>query len=174
MWISKHKIIVITVTICLIFLPMMLIHFIFKFHPNNDLLVAEWLPDNALLYWGSCLSFIGTVLLGCVSIYQNKEAQKTNENMLKMQAESEIPLVSFKRDEKSILDVWLFSNDTIRFNVTNLRFNVTNRTQNNAKILLESLDFYDINVKTSVNLSEGNTYNPTRIIFSEEDMHFSV
>lgn len=88
-WIKRHKVKCVIIVISLIFLPMILINCLFKLSSSCDFFVAEWLPDNALLYWGSCLSFIGTVSLGAVAVWQNYnfklQNDKFNEKVLKLQ-----------------------------------------------------------------------------------------
>lgn len=88
-WIKKHKILCIIIVISLMILPMIAINCLFKLRPCLDFFVADWLPDNALLYWGSCLTFIGTISLGAVAVWQNYhfklQNDKFNEKVLKLQ-----------------------------------------------------------------------------------------
>ena len=42
----------------------LIIHILFKLHPNIDFFVAEWTAGELLSYYGSILAFLGTVILG--------------------------------------------------------------------------------------------------------------
>ena len=41
--------------------------------------VTMWEASDVLSFYGSYLSFFGTLVLGIVAVYQNKQAQKLNE-----------------------------------------------------------------------------------------------
>lgn len=71
-WIKKHKIIVIISSIILIFGIPLIIHVLFKIHAGIPFLEAEWSAGEILGYYGSILSFIGTVVLGVLALYQNR------------------------------------------------------------------------------------------------------
>lgn len=96
-WIKKHKIsfvlICISVFIFLVGVPF-IINLLFKFNSNISVLEAEWSAGDALGYYGAVLSFVGTVVLGALALYQNHiiktdadkkakllEAQEKAENM---------------------------------------------------------------------------------------------
>ncbi len=44
-----------------------------------DCFAVDWNVDAALSYYGSALGFIGTVVLGAITVYQTKEAHKQTE-----------------------------------------------------------------------------------------------
>ena len=82
-WIRKHKVLFFVfcaiIAIALIGIPFV-INILFKFDANIDVLQAEWSAGDALGYYGAVLSFLGTVILGVLALYQNhiikKEADK--------------------------------------------------------------------------------------------------
>lgn len=80
-WISKHYILFILFIGVIIFLPIVVISILLIINIGCKRLVVEWVPGNALLYWGSCLSFIGSIALGIIAVYQNLQAQKTNDKI---------------------------------------------------------------------------------------------
>lgn len=56
--------------------------------------VTLWQPADTLAFYGSYLSFVGTVVLGAVAVYQNKKAQDLNEQLQKLQQAQYISMVS--------------------------------------------------------------------------------
>lgn len=56
--------------------------------------ITLWQPSDTLAFYGSYLSFIGTVLLGAVAVYQNKKAQDLNQQLQKLQQAQYISMVT--------------------------------------------------------------------------------
>jgi len=56
--------------------------------------ITLWEPADTLGFYGSYLSFLGTVILGIVAIYQNKKSQDLNEKLEKLQQAQFISMVS--------------------------------------------------------------------------------
>lgn len=96
-WIKKNKTLF-TVICILVFISLagvpFVINLLFKVNSNISFLEAEWSAGDALGYYGAVLSFIGTVVLGALALYQNHiikteadkkaellEAQEKAENM---------------------------------------------------------------------------------------------
>ena len=48
-----------------------ILNILFKIDAITDIFVAEWCPGDALGYYGAILSFVGTVVLGALALYQN-------------------------------------------------------------------------------------------------------
>ncbi len=73
-WIKKHKVIFVficlLITIILFGIPF-LINLLFKINSDAEIFQAEWSAGEALSYYGAILSFIGTVVLGALALYQN-------------------------------------------------------------------------------------------------------
>lgn len=84
-WIRKHKILTITFIILIVFLPIILIHFLFKMHFNCYWIEAEWSAGEVLGYFGNILSFIGTIVLGYIAIMQTEKANQLNNELLMME-----------------------------------------------------------------------------------------
>lgn len=55
--------------------------------PNNGYLTL-WEAKDVLAFYGSFLSFVGTVVLGAVAIFQNKKANETNERLMELEREA--------------------------------------------------------------------------------------
>ena len=73
-WIKKHKgtfmLACISVLFLLIGVPL-IINILFKTYSSIEIFQAEWSAGEALGYYGAVLSFIGTVVLGALALYQN-------------------------------------------------------------------------------------------------------
>lgn len=61
--------------------------------------VTLWSAEDVLSFYGTYLSFWGTVILGVVAIYQNKTAHRLNQQMQKMQQAQFISMVSVEAVE---------------------------------------------------------------------------
>ena len=61
--------------------------------------VTLWGAEDVLSFYGTYLSFWGTVILGVVAIYQNKTAHRLNQQMQKMQQAQFISMVSVEAVE---------------------------------------------------------------------------
>lgn len=56
--------------------------------------ITHWQPADILAFYGSYLSFFGTIFLGAVAICQNKKAQDLNQQLQKLQQAQYISMVS--------------------------------------------------------------------------------
>lgn len=61
--------------------------------------ITLWKAEDALSFYGSYLSFVGTVILGIVAVYQNRKAHQLNEQMQKLQQAQFVSMVSISRLE---------------------------------------------------------------------------
>lgn len=69
---------VIIVLLLLVVVPLS-IHCLFKIS-SDGFFSAEWTAGDALAFGGSILGFIGTVVLGSVAVWQNKQLRNDNKN----------------------------------------------------------------------------------------------
>lgn len=90
-WISKHKKTTITLCGLAVFLPILLIHILFKIKTEVYWMQAEWQAGEVLGYFGDVLSFVGTIVLGCIAISQTEKANKLNEELLNIEKDKLIP-----------------------------------------------------------------------------------
>lgn len=123
-WMKKHKKLIAFIIFMVIFGVPLIIHILFKLHPNIDFFVAEWTAGEILGYYGSILAFLGTVILGALSLYQNQiikqESDKRAELLEQRERESNMPRFRFnfminQRD-----------NSKLKFNIENISSNVAN------------------------------------------------
>ncbi|WP_313074746.1 hypothetical protein [Lacrimispora sp.] len=100
-WLLNHKVISLTGLFLVVGMPL-IINGVFKKPATFEILRAgaEWNEGVILGYYGSVISFIGTVLLGGLSLYQNelyrKENNKLNEKLDMEQKESKRPILAFE------------------------------------------------------------------------------
>ena len=90
-WIKKHKalfiIICVIIFIALVGIPFV-INLVFKVDTNINVFQAEWSAGDVLGYYGAVLSFLGTVILGTLALYQN--------HMIKEEADRKAALLEEK------------------------------------------------------------------------------
>lgn len=79
-WVRKHWLLVIVI---LLIAPLLSTHILFKISLGIDFVAAEWSAGDLLGYFAGFYAFIGTVLLGLVTVEQSKKAQEINERLSK-------------------------------------------------------------------------------------------
>ena len=82
-WILKHKVWAVLVAVGIFVLPLLVVHLLFFFDAKYDWLVASWDAGDILAYVAGFEAFLGTVLLGIITVKQSKDAQKMNERLSK-------------------------------------------------------------------------------------------
>lgn len=96
-WIEKHKVFV--VLMC-IFLPMIIIHILFKIETNCNWIQAEWQAGDVLGYFGDVLAFAATVVLGVITLKLNDRAVAQNDKLVQMQHNQEKGVVIFDQEKE--------------------------------------------------------------------------
>jgi len=76
---GKYIISCIAISLGLIFVIPFVVNWLFSLSAPCELFEAKWLEADALSYGGAVLSFIGTVVLGAITVYQTREAHKQTE-----------------------------------------------------------------------------------------------
>ncbi|WP_312832504.1 hypothetical protein [Sedimentibacter saalensis] len=76
--------------IWLLFIILFVIHFLFKWKAEIYLLEAEWSPGDLLAFAGSILSFLGTIVLGCVTVKLSKDNNDINKRLLEVENKREV------------------------------------------------------------------------------------
>ena len=120
-WIKKHKLIVIISSIILIFGVPLIIHVLFKIHAGIPFLEAEWSAGEMLGYYGSILSFIGTVVLGALALYQNR--------LIKEEADKRALILEQREHERSMPRFTVESMGS-QGSCSHLRFAISNISDN--------------------------------------------
>lgn len=76
--------IIILVCIVLVLLPAVINH-IYYLEAPCDFFVVDLNVDDLVAYYASALSFLGTLILGMLTLYQNKRAQEKTDEINKLQ-----------------------------------------------------------------------------------------
>lgn len=88
-WIKTHKILVVIISVLVFLLPLVAVHFLFKWRSGIWWIEAEWLAGEVLGYIAGFEALLGTVILGLVSVYQNEKANDINKRLMDMQEEQQ-------------------------------------------------------------------------------------
>lgn len=119
-WIKNHKTTTLIVCIVMFFLPPVLVHVLFKWNSGIDWLSAEWSAGDILAYIAGFEAFIGTIVLGFVTVYQSGKASRENERLSsennflqRISVQRLLPLVSVESItiERSCITTKLYSQD---------------------------------------------------------------
>jgi len=123
-WMKNHKKLIAFIIFMIIFGVPLIIHILFKLHPSNDFFVAEWSAGELLSYYGSILAFLGTVILGALSLYQNQiikqESDKRAELLEQRKRESNMPRFRFNHMDSQ------GNNSRMKLNIENISPNIAN------------------------------------------------
>jgi hypothetical protein len=82
-WIKDHKILTVIITVLVFALPLVVVHFLFKWHSGVSWLEAEWLAGDVLGYIAGFEALLGTVVLGFITVDQSDKANEANERLSK-------------------------------------------------------------------------------------------
>lgn len=95
-WISDHKKTTLFLCFLLAFLPIVVIHILFKIKTDMYWIQAEWEAGEVLGYFGGVLSFIGSLVLGYIAISQTEKANSLNEELLNIEKNKIKPCVDIE------------------------------------------------------------------------------
>ena len=137
-WIKKHKVLLICLSIFVIIIVPVLIHILFKIQPKNSFFSAEWTAGDALGYYGSVLSFVGTVVLGALALYQNQ--------IIKDESDRREQLLRFQEHERN-MPKFLVKAKGSNGNCANLIISINNVSENNAS----NVKIYDAKILSPQN-----------------------
>ncbi|MBQ2982440.1 MAG: hypothetical protein IJD58_10030 [Lachnospiraceae bacterium] len=155
-WIKKHKIIIVVIIIANIFLIPFIIHILFKIEAVNDFFVAEWTAGELLGYYGAVLSFLGTVILGALSLYQN--------HLLKIETDKRTALLEEREYERNMPKFRVAQTASNGEN-SNLRIRVWNITENRAT----DIKVYDIEMLIKDEVVWKSNKGFSRVTLSEKE-----
>lgn len=119
-WIKNHKATTLIVCVAMFFLPPVLVHALFKWNSGIDWLSAEWSAGDILAYIAGFEAFIGTIVLGFVTVYQSEKASRENERLSRennflqrISVQRLLPLVSVESItiDRSCITTKLYSQD---------------------------------------------------------------
>lgn len=136
-WIKKHK--VLFIIICIIVFIVLIgvpfgINLLFKIQSNINIFEAEWTAGDALGYYGTVLSFIGTVVLGALALYQN--------HIIKQEADSRALLIEKREHIENMPKFHMQFRGCMGFG-NKIEFSISNISENIAY----DIRIYDIRIR---------------------------
>lgn len=101
LWIRDHIFISIIIAIGVFLVPLIIVNILFKCNPKAAFLIAEWDAGDLLSYIAGFEAFLGTSILGMVTIWQSNQANKINDKLLILNKNAErlsvIPFLTFNK-----------------------------------------------------------------------------
>ena len=82
-WLKKHPIATMAIICITFFLPLVVVHCLFKWNTECVWLSATWSSGDVLGYIAGFEAFLGTVVLGAITVYQTEIANKTSVRLSK-------------------------------------------------------------------------------------------
>ena len=73
LWLQKNKVCMALLALFVFIVPLAVVHFLFKFDSGVEWIRAEWSAGETLAYIAGFLAFIGTVSLGALALWQNRQ-----------------------------------------------------------------------------------------------------
>ena len=96
-WVQKHPRWACCIIIAAIVLPFVIVHVLFNCTSDSWFAVDWGNGGDVLAYISGAEALIGTLLLGYVAIYQNKAAQRTNEQLQILQQAKFVSVISVSK-----------------------------------------------------------------------------
>ena len=81
--IKKHKKMTFGLCIFVFLFPLVAVHVLFKINAINNWFAATWSAGELLAYIAGFEAFLGTVVLGAITVYQSDKANEANERLSK-------------------------------------------------------------------------------------------
>ena len=78
-WFFNHKALTSLLIILLFAIPLIIVHFLFKWESNADWIVAEWNAGDVIAYIAGFEAFIGTAFLSFLALWQNQKYKQEND-----------------------------------------------------------------------------------------------
>ena len=165
-WINEHKKLSVLLIVIIVFMPIIVIHFLFKIKTGCYWITPKWGAGDVLGYFGDVLSFVGTIILGYVAICQTQKANNISEKLMEMDLVKMRPCFDFKNsqrffmsltddaykvrekyksDEVIFLDVLFTANPRtgMTTNVCSIVLDATNSGHSDIRfVFVESINFY--------------------------------
>lgn len=91
------KVLVVIALLSVIGIPVL----INELYKGQTFYITEWGASEILMYFGSILSFIGTIVLGFVAYMQNKKITDINERSLLNDEENNYPYIKVSLERTS-------------------------------------------------------------------------
>lgn len=83
-WTKTNKLLLLGILFFII-IPIFIVHILFSIPACKEYWTAKWSPGDLLNYFGASLAFLGTIVLGSVSLYQNNKLHSINQGLMQAQ-----------------------------------------------------------------------------------------
>ena len=93
----RHILYIIIVTIVISVVGALIINLFYSLGKNGNAIHTEWQASDTLIFFATILEALGTISLGAISIWQNQQLQKSNE-----EAQVRIEKISIHANEVNI------------------------------------------------------------------------
>lgn len=93
----RHILYIIIVTIVISVVGALIINIFYSLGKNGNAIHTEWQASDTLIFFATILEALGTISLGAISIWQNQQLQKSNE-----EAQVRIEKISIHANEVNI------------------------------------------------------------------------
>lgn len=162
-WIRKHWLLTIIISLIT---PIVATHLLFKINLGIDFLAAEWSAGDFLGYIAGFYTFIGTILLGAVTVDQSKKSQEANERLSrennylqKVAAQKLMPLVRVASIEIEDSRKVVYPTSGLSSGVTVTESTTVGKRETFVNVFLPNIISEELYVKTIIlsleNISEG-------------------
>ncbi len=78
-FVKSHKKVVSVIIFAMFIVPIVMVHFLFKWRSDCEFLQAEWSAGDVLVYTGGFYAFLGTVVFSMLALWQNHIIAKKND-----------------------------------------------------------------------------------------------
>lgn len=155
-WIEKNKKLCFLILVGSVVLPAFVVHMLFKFKTEYYWLQAEWGPGELLGYCGDVLAFLGTVILGYVSLLLNEKTVKQNDKLIEMQHNQEKTISIF--DQEKTLELYSENRDPILIkrlgkNGIDVNFDYVADTYHTQDIMIMEINLQNLTNNTITSIS---------------------
>lgn len=82
---KKHKKAIILCAILTLFVPLILVHLLFKWHSKVEFWAAEWSAGELLEYIGTMLTFLGTMVLSYLALRASLKANELSKKVIDLE-----------------------------------------------------------------------------------------
>lgn len=139
-WIKEHKKSSIAILLALFIVPIVAVHFLFKWKTDVYWIQADWDSGDVLAYIGGFYAFLGTVIFSMLALWQNHQIEKKNEEynekLQKIETQLNMPLFDIPYSENS--------GQGCNGNYANLHFKIRNISPNLAlQIKISNFEILD-------------------------------
>ena len=161
----KHKFLSLLICLLLFLFPLIVVYFLFRWHTSFTCISAELSVGDLLSYMSAFEAFIGTLILGAITVYQAEQSNHVNEQLSqennflqKVNAQKMLPLIGldsvniynssttskvYSPDKAETVEVIDKVTPKNRYTIVNVIFSHTNQAQDrylkSIKILLRNI-----------------------------------